>query len=116
MMDQQLDSFRRETRAWLEENCPPEMRQPVRDEEDVYWGGLNASFKNDAQNAWFEACLDHGYILPDSLTEYGGAVLTTDPGIAEIVRSLRSHGKGRHKYDNVRIGYNSRLDTLQAAI
>lgn len=46
----------------------------------------------------------------------GGAVLTTDPGIAEIVRSLRSHGKGRHKYDNVRIGYNSRLDTLQAAI
>ena len=46
----------------------------------------------------------------------GGAVLTDDPAIAETIKSLRVHGKGKDKYDNVRIGVNSRLDTLQAAI
>ena len=46
----------------------------------------------------------------------GGAVLTNDDEICEIVDSLRVHGKGEHKYDNVRIGMNSRLDTMQAAI
>jgi dTDP-4-amino-4,6-dideoxygalactose transaminase len=46
----------------------------------------------------------------------GGAVFTEDPAKAEVLRSLRFHGKGRDKYDNVRIGLNSRLDTLQAAI
>lgn len=46
----------------------------------------------------------------------GGAVFTDDDNLAEIIRSLRIHGKGKDKYDNVRIGMNSRLDTLQAAI
>ena len=46
----------------------------------------------------------------------GGALLTDDAGLAERLRSLRVHGKGRDKYDNVEVGYNSRLDTLQAAI
>lgn len=46
----------------------------------------------------------------------GGAVLTDDDALAERIRSLRLHGKGKHKYDNTRIGLNSRLDTLQAAI
>lgn len=46
----------------------------------------------------------------------GGAVLTNDANLAEAMDSLRIHGKGRDKYDNVRIGLNSRLDTLQAAI
>lgn len=46
----------------------------------------------------------------------GGAVFTDDDGLADHIRSLRFHGKGSYKYDNVRIGLNSRLDTLQAAI
>lgn len=46
----------------------------------------------------------------------GGAVFTNDDGWAELIRSLRIHGKGTDKYDNVRIGMNSRLDTLQAAV
>ena len=46
----------------------------------------------------------------------GGAVFTDDDGLAEAMRSLRIHGQGRDKYDNVRIGMNGRLDTLQAAI
>jgi UDP-2-acetamido-2-deoxy-ribo-hexuluronate aminotransferase len=46
----------------------------------------------------------------------GGAIFTNDEALAEQVRSLREHGKGSHKYDNVRVGINGRLDTLQAAI
>ena len=46
----------------------------------------------------------------------GGAVFTDDDSIADILCSLRVHGKGTSKYDNVRIGINSRLDTLQAAV
>ncbi|MEG0963415.1 MAG: DegT/DnrJ/EryC1/StrS family aminotransferase [Lachnospiraceae bacterium] len=46
----------------------------------------------------------------------GGAIFTNDDMIAEYLRSISVHGKGSFKYDNVRIGVNSRLDTLQAAI
>jgi UDP-2-acetamido-2-deoxy-ribo-hexuluronate aminotransferase len=46
----------------------------------------------------------------------GGAIFTSDEAMADRLRSLREHGKGSHKYDNVRIGINGRLDTLQAAI
>ncbi|WP_282128808.1 DegT/DnrJ/EryC1/StrS family aminotransferase [Roseobacter litoralis] len=46
----------------------------------------------------------------------GGALFTDDPELAAIMDSFRVHGKGVEKYDNVRIGMNSRLDTLQAAI
>jgi dTDP-4-amino-4,6-dideoxygalactose transaminase len=46
----------------------------------------------------------------------GGAVFTEDDGLADLLRSLRVHGQGREKYDNVRIGVNSRLDTIQAAV
>ena len=46
----------------------------------------------------------------------GGAIFTDDDELASILRSLRSHGQGAHKYDYVRIGLNGRLDTIQAAI
>jgi len=46
----------------------------------------------------------------------GGAVLTDDAELATLMRSLRVHGQGSNKYDNVRIGMAGRLDTLQAAI
>lgn len=46
----------------------------------------------------------------------GGAVLTNNAKIAEKICSLRIHGKGETKYDNVRVGINSRLDTIQAEI
>lgn len=46
----------------------------------------------------------------------GGAVFTDDDDIAALLRSLRIHGQGADKYQNVRIGINGRLDTLQAAI
>jgi dTDP-4-amino-4,6-dideoxygalactose transaminase len=46
----------------------------------------------------------------------GGALFTNNDELAELIKSYRVHGKGRDKYDNIRIGMNSRLDTIQAAI
>lgn len=46
----------------------------------------------------------------------GGAIFTNDDSIAEKLRSIRVHGQGGHKYDNVRIGINGRMDTMQAAV
>jgi len=46
----------------------------------------------------------------------GGAIFTNDAELAETLRSIAFHGKGESQYDNVRVGLNSRLDTIQAAI
>jgi len=46
----------------------------------------------------------------------GGAVFTNDDELAEIMKSIRVHGQGENKYDNIRTGLNARLDTIQAAI
>ena len=46
----------------------------------------------------------------------GGAIFTDDDELNDVIRSLRVHGKGTDKYDNIRVGINSRLDAIQAAI
>ncbi len=46
----------------------------------------------------------------------GGAIFTNDDQLAHLLNSFKVHGKGDNKYDNVRIGVNSRLDTIQAAV
>lgn len=79
-----LESFRAETRAWLEANCPPEMREPAREENDACWGGRNFVFKNDAQRIWLERCAAKGYTVPDWPKAYGGAGLS--PEEARIFR------------------------------
>jgi acyl-CoA dehydrogenase len=89
----ELETFRAETREWLEANCPEEMRQPVRDEQDVYWGGRNAKFKSDAQKSWFEACVAKGYTVPAWPKAYGGAGL--DAGDAKILRQEMSRINAR---------------------
>ena len=71
-----LESFRAETRAWLEANCPPEMREPVRDESDACWGGRNPTFKSPAQKQWMDAMAARGWTVPDWPTEYGGGGLS----------------------------------------
>ena len=86
-----LDAFRAEVRAWLEANCPPEMREPVRDEGDVCWGGRKWVFKNDAQKQWLEACVAKGYTVPDWPKAYGGAGLT-----AEQTKILKQEMKRIH--------------------
>ena len=46
----------------------------------------------------------------------GGAIFTNDDSLAELIESLKVHGKGSNKYYNIRIGVNSRLDAIQAAV
>lgn len=46
----------------------------------------------------------------------GGAIFTNDDSVAALLNSLKVHGKGENKYDNIRIGVNSRLDSIQAAV
>ena len=79
-----LESFRAELRAWLADNCPPEMREPVRGEEDFCWGGRNAVFKSDAQRLWMERMAERGWTVPDWPREYGGGGLS--PAETKILR------------------------------
>ncbi len=79
-----LESFRLQTRAWLETNCPPEMREPVRDETDLCWGGRNPVFKNEAQKRWLERMAGRGWTVPDWPKAYGGGGLS--PAETKILR------------------------------
>jgi len=72
-----LDAFRADARAWLEANCPPEMRQPIRSEADVCWGGRNWTFQSDAQRRWLEVMAERGWTVPDWPKEYGGGGLAS---------------------------------------
>ena len=69
---------RDEIRAWLEAECPPEMREPTRGDEDICWGGRNWVFHSPAQKLWYERCLARGFTVPTWPKEYGGAALTRD--------------------------------------
>ncbi|KKI17412.1 MULTISPECIES: acyl-CoA dehydrogenase family protein [Sphingomonas] len=71
-----LDQFRAETRAWLEANCPPEMREPIRSEKDSVWGGRDQSAMTPAQKQWMDAMGAKGWTVPDWPKEYGGGGLS----------------------------------------
>lgn len=73
-----LATFRSDVHAWLEANCPVEMRQPIRSEADVCWGGRNWTFRSDAQRRWLEAMADRGWTVPDWPNDYGGGGLSAD--------------------------------------
>ncbi|MEH2511139.1 alkylation response protein AidB-like acyl-CoA dehydrogenase [Nitrobacteraceae bacterium AZCC 1564] len=79
-----LEQFRAETRAWLETNCPPEMRKPVANDSDVFWGGRNTVYSSEPQRLWFERMRDKGWTVPDWPKEYGGGGL--DPEETKILR------------------------------
>ena len=72
------NAFRDQTRAWLDANCPPEMREPIRDEADVCWGGRNATFSSPAQKLWLERMAERGWTVPAWPTEYGGGGLDAE--------------------------------------
>lgn len=74
-----------------------------------YKGKKSCSFGNIACTSFFPA-------KPLGCYGDGGMCFTNDQEIAKILKSLRVHGQGGHKYDNVRIGINGRIDTMQAAI
>ena len=72
-------------------------------------GKMACSFGDAATTSFFPA-------KPLGCYGDGGAIFTNDDKLAGVLNSLKVHGKGEDKYDNVRIGMNSRLDTIQAAI
>ena len=71
-----LDEFRAETRAWLQANCPPDMRQPMKSEADVCWGGRRFRFQSEAQRQWLQRMGERGWTVPTWPREYGGGGLT----------------------------------------
>jgi len=75
-MTDALDTFRSDTRAWLEANCPAEMRKPIRSEADYCWGGRNWTFQSDAQRTWLDVMAERGWTVPDWPKEYGGGGLS----------------------------------------
>jgi acyl-CoA dehydrogenase len=87
-----LEMFRAETRAWLEANCPDEMRQPIRDDDDVCWGGRNVKFKNEAQKLWLERMAARGWTVPEWPSQYGGGGLDRAEAkvLAEEMRRIKA--------------------------
>jgi len=85
----------------------------LEDGAQSFGGSINGqkacSFGNAAATSFFPA-------KPLGCYGDGGAIFTNSDSLAELMVSIRVHGKGVNKYDNIRIGLNGRLDTLQAAI
>ncbi|GAA4033512.1 acyl-CoA dehydrogenase family protein [Sphingomonas rosea] len=71
-----LETFREQTRAWLEANCPPEMRTPMRSEDDACWGGRHFKFQSEAQEQWLRVMGEKGWTVPDWPAAYGGGGLS----------------------------------------
>ncbi|MHC9416996.1 acyl-CoA dehydrogenase family protein [Sphingomonas citri] len=80
-----LDTFRSETRAWLAANCPPEMREPVRADTDICWGGRRYDpAANPPQARWLKVMAERGWTVPDWPKEYGGGGLS--PAETKVLR------------------------------
>jgi alkylation response protein AidB-like acyl-CoA dehydrogenase len=86
-----LEQFRASTRAWLDENCPPGMRTPMRTDE-IVWGGRNPSFKNPESRLWLERMGERGWTCPTWPKEYGGGGLSREENLilAEELRRINA--------------------------
>lgn len=95
MAETDLDTFRAETRAWLEANCPPSMREPVRSDADVNWGGRKADYSaNPDQKLWMDRMAERGWTVPDWPRAYGGGGLS--PAETKILREEMASLKCRN--------------------
>ncbi len=72
-----LDSFRQETRAWLEANCPQSMRTPT-PEGEVIWGGRKQVYANPDSKLWLDRMAERGWTAPTWPEQYGGGGLTRE--------------------------------------
>jgi len=79
-----LDAFRKDARAWLEANCPAEMRRPGSGEGDICWGGRRWTFQSEAQRVWLERMVEKRWTVPEWPAAYGGGGLTREE--AKILR------------------------------
>ncbi|MGI9324596.1 MAG: acyl-CoA dehydrogenase family protein [Pseudomonadales bacterium] len=72
-----LNTFRAETREWLEANCPPSMRTAT-PEDEIIWGGRTQVYKNPESEVWLERMAQKGWTCPTWPKAYGGAELSAD--------------------------------------
>ena len=86
-----MESFRHQTRKWLEENCPELMRAPVVG-DGVPWGGRNSVFASEDARLWLERMGQKGWTAPTWPAEYGGGGLSKDEAVvlAEELRRIRA--------------------------
>ena len=77
-MSDALEQFRSETRAWLEANCPAEMRLPQTSEDETCWGGRNFKFTSQAQKDWMDRMGAKGWTVPEWPKAYGGGGLSKE--------------------------------------
>lgn len=88
-----LEAFRQETRAWLEENCPTSMRTDGATDisgsgDDICWGGRNFQFQSEDQRLWLERMGGRGWTVPTWPAEYGGGGLSK-PEAKVLAQELR---------------------------
>ena len=85
------ETFRAEVRHWLEANCPPSMRTPIRTADGMVSGGSRMTFRSEDQRLWFERMRDRGWFAPGWPTAYGGGGLS--PGEQRILeQEMRTLG------------------------
>src|SRR5687768_7183153 len=85
-----LATFRAETRAWLERSVPPSMREPVRSDNELCWGGRKTEVPADVRR-WLELAAERGFTAPTWPREYGGGGLSRAEAkvLAEEMAALR---------------------------
>jgi len=93
-MTEDLTQFRTETRAWLEENCPPTMCTPMRGEKDATWGGRNPVYAHPDQKLWMDRMGARGWTVPDWPKAYGGGGLP--PAETKILREEMARIQARN--------------------
>ena len=92
-----LETFRSETRAWLEANCPPSIRggalSPTEDGDNSIWGGRKAVWKNPDAKLWLDRMAARGWTAPTWPKEYGGGGLSRDEARVLAQELARIHAR-----------------------
>src|SRR5215470_14911538 len=85
-----LDTFREETRRWLEENAPAGVHLPFKSADEVCWGGRKAKYPEDTRR-WLSIMSERGWTAPTWPREYGGGGLSKDEAkvLAQEMAKLR---------------------------
>ncbi|MBV1887026.1 MAG: acyl-CoA dehydrogenase family protein [Parvibaculaceae bacterium] len=86
-----LEEFRKETRDWLEENCPQSMRTPMGEGEEP-WGGKNPTWSNPDSKVWLDNMASRGWTAPTWPKAYGGGGLGKDEAkiLAQELRAIKA--------------------------
>lgn len=93
-----LEQFRQDTRAWLEEHCPVSMREPVRGFDDFYNGGRNPEIDHPDQKVWCDRMAERGWTVPQWPREYGGGGL--DQEQLKVLRQEMARINARRPLDS----------------